>query len=144
MVRDGMDLQADQLSERDSDSDSSVFDVLPMFESSVPLTLSLSSHFLLTNGTDPSSLAVWDIFSGELMTFLDETRGQQTISRLSVFRFAEISADRSMIFSVNNDLFLWNFVDLNHSQFQNVHRYFLRKSLLQGEDVWIGYETHSK
>ena len=134
------------LDEQDNDSgseDTDMMDLFPQNDSSVPLTLSLSSHFLLTNGPDASCLALWDLREGKLIGFLDDMRiSRINRSNIGPLRFAEISADSSMIYSVSGDLMVWNFMDLQHSEMKGVHRYFRQVSLASGDDVWIGYETH--
>jgi hypothetical protein len=117
--------------------------MFPLNNAVVPLTLSLSSHFLLTNGPESSSLALWDVLEGKFLGFLDESSiSRINRSKLGPVRFAEISADGSMIYSVSGDLMVWNFMDLQHTEMKGVHRYFKRVRLTFGDDVWIGYETH--
>lgn len=130
----------------DTESEASdIFDLFPLHDSSVPLTLSLSSHFLLTNGPEPSCLALWDTQKGKFMGFLDDSNTSTlNRSRLGPLRFAEISVDSSMIYSVSGDLIVWNFMDLKNSESEGIHRYFVKGRLHRGDDVWIGYETHEK
>ena len=120
--------------------DNDIFDLFPVHDSSVPLTLSLSSHFLLTNGPEPSCLALWDTLQGKFLGFLDDSN-TSTLNRprLGPLRFAEISVDSSMIYSVSGELMVWNFMDLKNSK--GLHRYFVKGRLDRGDDVWIGYET---
>lgn len=125
--------------------DSDIMDRDLVLDSSIPLTLSLSSHFLLTNGPEPSCLALWDVIKGTFVGFLDDTHTSRiNRARLGPLRFAEISVDSSMIFSVSGDLVVWNFMDLKHSEAKGVCRYFVEGKLDRGDDVWIGYETHEK
>jgi hypothetical protein len=125
--------------------DSDIMDRDPVLDSSIPLTLSLSSHFLLTNGPEPSCLALWDVIQGTFVGFLDDAHASRiNRERLGPLRFAEVSVDSSMIYSVSGDLVVWNFRDLKHSEAKGVHRYFVEGKLDRGDNVWIGYETHEK
>lgn len=124
---------------------SDIFDVFEGHHSSAPLTLSLSSHFLLTNGPDPSCLALWNVLDGAFLGLLDDTHiSKINRSKLGPLRFAEISVDGSMIYSVSGDLMVWNFMDLTHRESKGVHRYFVKGKLNLGDDLWIGYENHEK
>lgn len=110
-----------------------------------PLTLILTSHFLVTNGCDPSSLAIWDLSTGQMITELSISNCFEDRSTPSI-NFCELSNDRTCLFACtdNDELLIWNFLTRRvvEASGQSRKRTIDQVELHDGMKVWIGTDFY--
>jgi hypothetical protein len=108
----------------------------------VPMTLSLNSHILLTNGKKPGDIYAFSLPT-KSVTIISESVAMQnhgfSVPGYRNIRFAELSRDGSQIFTSvefegNDSLLVWDYGDKN----RRVSKVRLAASVII--DVWVGWE----
>ncbi|KAJ3086003.1 hypothetical protein HK102_013606 [Quaeritorhiza haematococci] len=118
----------------------------PNTEALAPMTLALNGHILLTNGSQPDQVALWDLTKGEPLYVLSETealkRHEFSVPPFRDLKFAEISHDGTLVFGsvsfeTNLSLLCWDFrMDCSKKR-------RFQKRVLDGDppvEFWVCYD----